>query len=102
MHKFLPLVFFFFVSNSYSQSAWFQADKSVTCGPIVSIIEGLISEKYKEIPTWIGKDKEASSRYSLFVNEKTGAWTLVQFGNEIGCILGLGTDSKNIIPKPNV
>lgn len=102
MQKFLPLALLFFVSYSHAQSSWFEANKTLTCGPIKSIISGLMSDKYKETPIWMGKDSAESSHYSLFVNEETGAWTLVQFSNELGCILGLGSSSKSILPKPNV
>ena len=30
------------------------------------------------------------SRYSLFVNEETKSWTLIQFDDKIACVLGTG------------
>lgn len=75
-------------------SEWFEGTKPVTCGPFREIVETLMQDKYQEIPLWIGKSSQDSSRFSIFLNEKTGAWTLVQYGQKIGCVLGLGQTSN--------
>jgi hypothetical protein len=68
-------------------------EKSIVCAKASTLLNGL-KDKYDELPIWIGQDER--SRYSLFVS-KTGTWTLVQFSDEIACILGVGTDSREII-----
>jgi hypothetical protein len=67
-------------------------EKSIVCAKASTLLNGL-KDKYDELPIWIGQDER--SRYSLFVS-KTGTWTLVQFSDEIACILGVGTDSREI------
>ncbi len=76
------------------------ADKSVVCSQTKVVLEAL-REIYKEEPIWLGKGNDRS-RYSLFVNPKNGAFTLLQFNDEIACIIGVGESSINIPIKPNL
>lgn len=84
-------------------SEWTEREKPVICGPFREIVETLMKDKYRELPLWIGKSSQDTSQFSLFVNEITGAWTLVQYGRATGCILGVGESSDivngNFLPK---
>jgi hypothetical protein len=42
------------------------------------------------------------SRYSLFVNEETKSWTLIQFDEKIACVLGVGEASTRIFNGPTI
>lgn len=66
--------------------------KKVVCGDLTQLFKEI--GEVKEIPFWAGSDKD--SYYGLFVNEKTREWTLVQFNNEIGCVLGVGGKHTHI------
>lgn len=70
-------------------------EKPVPCEKTETVINGLLNNDYKEQPIWIGVDDK--SKYSIFANEKTGSWTIIQFNDKIACILGAGEGSK-IIP----
>jgi hypothetical protein len=74
-------------------------EKPVVCN-WTSVVLDTLREKYQEEPVWLGKD--AKSQYTLFVNQKTGAFTIVQFNNEIACILGAGESSINLPNKSNI
>ncbi len=84
-------------------SEWTELNKPVTCGPFREIVETLLKDQYRELPLWIGKSSQDTSQFSLFVNEATGAWTLVQYGRVTGCVLGMGQSSDivngNFLPK---
>ena len=67
-------------------------EKSVPCAKSKDIIETLIQD-YKEMPMWSGNDTK--TKYGLFVS-KNGAWTLIQFNDEVACILGAGENSAEI------
>lgn len=83
-------------STLAQSSNWFEAGKPVLCGPIKEFI-GSLTQDFKEYPVFIGKDGKEESRYSLFVNQETGTWTIIQFGREIACLLGVGAESKLIV-----
>lgn len=71
-----------------------QIPKQVLCGPVATILKGLSDPEISEQPLWIGKAEGALSDFVVFVNAKTGAFTIVQMGKEWGCILGLGPSSQ--------
>lgn len=98
-----PLFALMLISMPYYATAnsWFETPKPVLCGPIKDMFAGLINE-YKEEPIWLGSDSREQSKYTLFVNSKTGSWTLVQYSTEIACILGVGSGSKNINLKSTI
>lgn len=82
-------------------SIWAQADtpidersKTVKCANLTAIVNILTGAPYNEVPVWVGRDGQDTSKYVLFSNGKTGTWTLVQFGTEVGCILGAGGASS--------
>lgn len=70
----------------------FTVNKPVFCTDVKSMIEFLSGEDHREVPTWIGKDD--SSKYLLMANEKTKTWTIVQFNDQVACVLGTGTDGS--------
>ena len=74
------------------QSSTVTSTKNVVCAKLPQLMKEI--EAVKEIPFWTGTDK--SSYYGLFVNQKTREWTLVQFNETIGCILGTGGSHRHI------
>ena len=74
--------------------------KNVLCGPLEVLMKGLADPEVKERPVWIGEDESGKTSYSLFFNEKTKAFTLIQFTANIGCILGIGYKSEFQLGKP--
>lgn len=81
-----------------AQQAPNTVDKPVVCVNVEVLMAELESSKYKEVPFWMGTDSK--SYWGLVVNEKTGTWSLIQFDQEIGCIIGVGKNSGTIIqPK---
>ena len=89
------VAFLLSLTSSIANAQSFQADKPVICDDTQKIIKSL-TETFKEVPIWTAKDGSTNSRYSLFVNEKTGAWTMLQMTPEVSCILGVGEESKII------
>jgi hypothetical protein len=77
--------------------------KPIECADTVTLLQGLIGNDYKEKPIWLGIEPGATvSRYSLFVNEETKSWTLIQFDEKIACVLGTGEASTQIFNGPKV
>lgn len=103
MKKIALIVFLCLVAKTTAANEWFQTNKPVTCGPFKEIVETLTKDKFREFPLWIGRSSQDSSQFSLFYNEKTGSWTLVQYGQTTGCILGIGQSSDivngNFLPE---
>ena len=86
----LAFLFCLFSSIVNSQPA-VEIDKTVTCSTLKHVVEQL-SGIYKEEPHWNGVG--AYSKYIMFVNPTTQAWTLVEYSdNGVACIIGTGERS---------
>jgi len=85
----------------FAQSVTVQ--KPVECADTAILLQGLSGSNYKEKPIWLGIEPGATvSRYSLFVNEQTKTWTLIQFNETIACVLGTGEASTQIFTGPKI
>ena len=98
--KYLLLLVLLVVGLVAAQSV--TVEKSLQCGDTKSLIQTLTGEDYKEMPIWWGIEPATVSRYSLFVNEQTKTWTLIQFDENMACILGVGNASTRIFNGPKI
>jgi hypothetical protein len=77
--------------------------KPLTCAPTSEVVTTLIGSDYKERPIWMGSEPSVPpSRYSLFVNDETKTWTLIQFDEKIACVLGTGEASTELFTGPKI
>ena len=99
--KYFLLLAVLVVGLAAGQSVTMQ--KPVECSDTATLLRGLGSSDYKEKPIWWGIEPGATvPRYSLFVNEQTKSWTLVQFDEKIACVLGTGEGSTQIFNGPKI
>jgi len=98
MKKILAVAFLFCftstIANAQVGPQFRQIPKPVLCGPIDVIFKALAEEDINEKPVWAGKSDDEKSDFAIFVNPKTSAFTILQFGKEWGCILGVGNKSQ--------
>ena len=67
--------------------------KEVYCDKTETMISVLKGQDFEESPIWFGTEKDSkTSNYSLFVNQQTKTWTIIQFNKETACVLGSGED----------
>jgi hypothetical protein len=90
-------------SVAYAQTGeLFKANKPIVCGNLGEIMEKITGADWREEPIWRGGPNEYQNMTTLFFNSETGSWTLIEYRNQTGCILGNGmssqlTDRINII-----
>lgn len=70
-----------------------RVEKPVICADLKTVIE-TVSGDFQEQPTWRGNDEK--SKYIMFSNSKTGTWTMIQYKDNLACIVGTGENSKSI------
>ena len=75
-------------------------DKPVLCDSPKIVFEAVSGGSNQEEPSWVGSDDK--SKYVLMVNKKTGTWTMIQYNNNIACIIGLGENQKQLFLGPKV
>lgn len=75
-------------------------NKSIVCEETSVVLTTLFSGDYQEFPIWMGNGE--NSRFSLFANEKTKSWTLIQYDEKIACVLGVGTQYRMVFNGPSI
>lgn len=101
MKKYMALLLLMIAIPAHpAEPRWFETKKPVTCGPFREIVELITNKDFQEQPVWIGHSENDTSAFALFRNPSTGTWTLVQYGSQTGCVLGMGK-SENVY-QPDV
>ena len=75
-------------------------NKPIVCEETSVVLTTLFSGDYQEFPIWMGNGE--NSRFSLFANEKTKSWTLIQYDEKIACVLGVGTQYRMVFNGPSI
>jgi hypothetical protein len=88
--KKLLLAFLFVPLISFAQV---KAGKPVICFKPDYLKQQL--EQSKEVPLVTSRNvMTEDSTMTVFYNEETGTWTIIEFGKNFGCVLGYGIDKK--------
>jgi hypothetical protein len=91
----ITMAFLFCLISSIVYAQPFESRKPVLCDDAKTLLKAL-AENYNEKPVWTARNPVDNTRFGLFVNDKTGAWTLLQMTTEIACIIGVGEESELI------
>lgn len=103
MKKLMVASLFCLSSIAYAQSnnpQFVTVNKPILCGPLNIILSSLADKELNEKPVWTGKSDTGNSDYIVFLNFNTSAFTILEMGKEVGCILGLGVKSNFFKPPP--
>jgi hypothetical protein len=87
------VAFLFCLISSIANAQPFESRKPVLCDDAKILIRSL-TENYNEKPIWTARNPIDDTRFGLFVNAKTGSWTLLQMTPGIACIIGVGEESN--------
>ena len=85
------MAFLFCFAGSIVNAQDLEQSKPVKCFPLEETLKSL-RERWHERLVWSGQGE--SSNFALFVNSNNGSWTLLQFDNDVACVLGVGHSSK--------
>ena len=86
MKKLIFLLATFFCVSAMA----FTTQKPVDCFGTPEVTK-ILREEFNEVIIFDSiNNLTGKSRISLFVNSKTGTWTLVEYDNDNACILGAG------------
>ena len=81
----------FVAQSSYAQVT---LDKPVLCGQLQTVQERL--KEFGESVVWTSPSALEESDYVFYGNHETGAWTLVQIVNGVGCLVAFGEAGKRV------
>jgi hypothetical protein len=74
-----------------------KVDKEVVCDKTADMLAYFV-EKYKEMPQWLGQSDQTKSQVVIMTNAETQTWTLIQFNEQVACILETGKGIKFKLP----
>ena len=92
--KIVILLLSFLCSTSWAEG--FVIQKPMICVDLPDLLKSL-KDSHKELPVFIANDSSDKTKYSLFINQKTGTWTMIQFVDDVACIVGFGTEAKVVL-----
>ena len=98
--KYILIFLALFTSAAYAQPS--TTKKEVYCDKTEILIPVIKGKDFQEVPIWFGKGDGKAPNYSLFVNSETRSWTIIQFNNELACVIGSGESYQVITKKPNI
>jgi hypothetical protein len=91
LYKFKTLIVVLFITAStqlFAQdSEVTQMQKNVFCSQTQLVLDSIVKE-HKELPLWASK--LSNSNIALFVNYDTKTWTLLQWNDQLACIIEIG------------
>lgn len=94
----LKLAAILFMVTQLAHAEPFKAQKPIVCDTTKNVVESMAGPEWREEPIWVGKDE--NSKFVLMVNDSTRTWTMIQYKDDVACILGLG-DSSTVIKRTN-
>lgn len=62
--------------------------KSMKCSDPQKVMNYFV-ETHKEMPVWVGKSVH-NSHITLLMNRDTRSWTLIEYDNNLACVLSAG------------
>jgi hypothetical protein len=83
------------IANAQEIPGTTTVNKKVVCTDTKSLFENIKDSKYKEQPVWVGRLED--STMTIFANNETGTWTLIQFNSDVACVVDAGEDSRFFI-----
>lgn len=82
--------------SSNVNSASYQKEKPVVCYDLKELVDKL-KNGYNEDVVFVSTNDlyPNPTKISIFENRETGTWTIVEYADNIGCVLGVGKNSKS-------
>lgn len=66
-------------------------DNKMVCNATRIVLAEIAKSDYREVPLWVGDiSKESKVKLAIVANEKTGSWTLLQYNDEVACLMSMG------------
>ena len=73
-------------------------DKPVICMPVKILLSNL-KDKFGEEPMVVGHQENTDITMAVYVNQQKGTFTLIEFDDQIGCVLSAGKNVRYRFPK---
>ena len=76
-----------------------KVEKTVTCFPLKTLLDNL-KKKYQEEPMIFGMSGTIDDVVmGVYINRDTGSYTVIEFDEDVGCIVSVGDRVRYRFPK---
>jgi hypothetical protein len=79
--------------SSVAHAQLSEYERKFTCGKTQFVITAL-TQNAQEKPVWAGADSQSGTQTMILQNNKTLTWTVVQYDQDMACVLQSGTGFK--------
>ena len=79
--------------SSIAHAQLSEYERKFTCGKTQFVISAL-TQNAQEKPIWAGADLQSGTQTIILQNNKTLTWTVVQYDQDMACVLQSGTGFK--------
>ena len=98
----MTFIFFLTISIANAQEIT-NLTKPMKCSEPQTVMNFFV-EKHKEAPIWVGKSIH-NSYITLLMNKETGSWTVIEYDDNVACVLGAGeaktgSDPSSVLGTP--
>ena len=77
------------VLSTLSHAEMFQLRKVMYCDEKEIVFQSL-AQDFEEMPIWSGKSETGATTVTVFVNKKSGTYTLVEYDSKVACVFSVG------------
>jgi len=79
--------------SSVAHAQLSEYERKFTCGKTQFVITAL-TQNAQEKPVWAGADSQSGTQTMILQNNKTLTWTVVQYDQDMACVLQSGIGFK--------
>lgn len=66
-------------------------DTKILCNETKIVLAEIAKSEYRELPLWVGEtSRQSKTKTAIVANEKTRTWTLIQYNEDVTCIIAIG------------
>jgi len=82
--------------NSFAQQ-YYEVPRHVICAPTPEVFANLTGDDIGETPIWIGTGETGKTQVTIFMNMKSGTFTVIEFTKNFACVLSVGNKSEILL-----
>ena len=88
-----------FLISSIAHAQLQEYERRFTCGKTQFVLMAL-TKNAKESPVWVGHDPNTKTSTAIMVNPETLTWTVVQYDQDMACVLDNGEGFRVLTEVP--
>jgi hypothetical protein len=97
MRKIAMAFLFCLTSSIVNAQSIIDLSKPMKCSEPRTVMNYFV-DIHKETPIWVGKSVH-NTHITLLMNKETRSWTMIEYDDNLACVLGAGEERSGSNPK---